>query len=847
MSHFRKITVRNEVPEELKELKDFSYNLWWGWQPKALGLFRQLGGKLWYDVEHNPLRLIKNMPQQDLNEKANDAAFVEPFHQVMNDFNHYMTRKDTWFNKTYPKEKDFQVAYFSAEFGVHESVPVYSGGLGILAGDHCKTASDLGVPLVGMGMMYKQGYFIQRIDHDGKQENIYPTYDFGEVPVKLVLGKDKKAIKVSVTLPGRNIYAQIWKMQAGRTSIYLLDTDIPENLPEDRIVTSKLYGGDQNMRITQEILLGIGGIRALRALGIKPSVYHMNEGHSAFLGMELIREKVNAGYSTDTAIEMIASQSVFTTHTPVPAGNDAFDEHMMHTYFDGHYETFGFDWKDFYNLGRDPKTNLFSMTVLALNCSRSANGVSELHGKVSREMWNEVWKDIPHHEVPISHITNGVHTETWMSKDFRQLYDQYLSEDWVDNIDDKDMWNLVDDIPGKTLWETHMERKRRLTQVVKTRIRARNERNSIPAYITDKFCENLNENALFIGFARRFATYKRATLIFHDEERLKRILNNPDKPAVIFFAGKAHPADRPGQELIRQIYEMSMKEEFLGKIILLENYNMDLARYLVSGVDIWLNNPRRPREASGTSGEKVPINGGINFSVLDGWWCEGYNGKNGWSIGETKTYENLDIQDNEDSASLYFTLENSILPEYFEQTADGYSPSWVKRMKESIKTVTPEFSTARMVKDYVNQLYVPAHEYGITLNKNKGAHALELAQWKHKIKNDWHKIWVTEVNPIGDFTNELSLNIKADVVINGLKPQDLKVEAYLVRSGFEDSEPISITELTSENNYNGEKLTYSGKVSIPKGGQYKYSIRIRPVNPYQKNDFDARLIRWMEV
>jgi len=846
MSRFRNITVRNEVPEELKEFKDFSYNLWWSWQPKALQLFRQLAGELWYEVDHNPLNLLKQISQADLNAKGNDPAFLKLFHEVLDDFNQYMTRKDTWYDQNFKNNKDFKVAYFSAEFGVHESVPVYSGGLGILAGDHCKSASDLGVPLVGVGMMYKQGYFIQRIDGEGKQENIYPTYDFEDIPVMLVRDDSGKPVTISVMFPGRKIYAQIWKMQAGRTSIYLLDTDIPENLPEDRIVTSQLYGGDQNMRITQEILLGIGGVRALRALGIEPTIYHMNEGHSAFLGLELIREYISKGYSINLAKELVSSKSVFTTHTPVPAGNDAFNESMMKEYFGAQLEPYGINWEQFFNMGKDNSTGLFSMTILALNCAKSANGVSELHGEVSRKIWNEVWKDIPYYEVPITHITNGVHTETWMAKQFKKLYNEYLTDKWVDLIDDPAIWTRIDNIPGKKLWDTHMERKTRLAEVVKDRIRARNVRNGVPTHITDKISENLCEGALFIGFARRFATYKRATLIFHDEERLKKLLNDKDKPVVIFFAGKAHPADRPGQELIRQIYELSMKDEFLGKIILLENYNMSLARYLVSGVDVWLNNPRRPREASGTSGEKVPINGGINFSVLDGWWRESYNGKNGWSIGEEKEYEHLDIQDSEDANSMYYTLENSIIPEYYEINDDGYSPAWVKRMRDSIKSVVPVYSTARMVKGYVNNLYVPAYEYSKTLEADNEKGARALAEWKEKIEKAWNKIWITEINPIGDFTNELSITLNADIDLDGLTPEDVVAEALLVREGFEDQRPVSTVEMKIKEK-SAKRHIYSGVLQVPKGGKYKYGICVRPVHPLLKNKFEPRLIRWMEI
>lgn len=846
MSHFRNITVRNEVPEELKELKDFSYNLWWGWQPKALELFRQLAVDLWHEVEHNPLKLLKQISQQELNAKSNDPAFLSLFHEVMKDFNHYMTREDTWFSKEYPDKQDFQVAYFSAEFGVHESVPVYSGGLGILAGDHCKSASDLGLPLVGVCMMYKQGYFIQRINAEGNQENVFPTYDFEEIPVTLVKNEDNKPVMISVIFPGRRIYAQIWKMQAGRTSIYLLDTDIPENLPEDRIVTSQLYGGDQNMRITQEILLGIGGIRALRTLGIKADIYHMNEGHSAFLALELIREKILEGLNVETAMELVSSQCVFTTHTPVPAGNDAFSEEMMHQYFGAQLEPYGISWQQFFEIGKDSTTGLFSMTVLALNCSKSSNGVSELHGEVSRKLWGDIWKDIPSFEVPITHITNGVHTLTWMAKDFRKLYDTYLNDDWQERTDDQNLWAQVENIPSKLLWETHYSRKARLAEVIKDRIRKRNERNGIPTHISDKICSNINPDALFIGFARRFATYKRATLIFSDMERLKRILNDKGRPVVLFFAGKAHPADRPGQELIRSIYEISMRDEFLGKVVLLENYNMALARYLVSGVDIWLNNPRRPREASGTSGQKVPINGGINFSVLDGWWRESYNGKNGWAIGEEKQYEHQDIQDREDANSLYYTLENAILPEFFELGDDAYSPSWVKRMRDSIKSVVPLYSTSRMVKEYISKLYIPAGEYSNKIYADEHKGAKELALWKKKIRQAWPKVWITEINPVDNFTNELHIHLNTDINLDGINPEEVAVEALLVREGFEDQPPLSVTSLELKKDISGGRYSYSGELQIPKGGKYKYGVRVRPVHPLLKNPFETRLIRWME-
>jgi len=847
MKNFRRITVQSFVPEELQELKKFSYNLWWSWKPNAQKVFRSLGDELWYDVEHNPLKLIKYLSQNQFNQKAGDPEFLKIMKDVMDEYNHYMTRKDTWFDVTYPGKNDFLIAYFSAEFGIHESVPVYSGGLGILAGDHCKSASDLGIPLVGVGMMYKQGYFNQQIDVDGNQENMYPSYDFGEIPIELTKDAKGNPYKIYLIMPGRKVYAQIWRMQAGRTSIYLLDTDIQENLPEDRILTSQLYGGDNEMRITQELLLGIGGVRALRILGYKPSVWHMNEGHSAFLVLERIRELIEQGLTFDVAREIVSSSSVFTTHTPVPAGHDAFDEALMKKYFEHCYQNFGLEWDKFFLLGRDMNKN-FSMTVLAMKMAKSCNGVSLLHGEVSRQIWSDVWKDVPVCEIPITHVTNGIHTETWVSREFRKLYNEYIGDEWVRNVDDPKLWENVQDIPASRLWDIHKIRKQRLVDVVKKRIRIRDKRNGVPQYITDRALESLTADGLFIGFARRFATYKRATLLFQDLERLKKLLSNREKPVFIFIAGKAHPADRPGQSLIKEIYHMSMSEAFLGKIFILENYNMTLARYLVSGVDIWLNNPRRPREASGTSGEKVPVNGGINFSVLDGWWVEGYNGKNGWIIGEPKEYANNDIQDSEDGANLYYTLENSIIPEFFEHSnGDTYSEAWVRRMKESIRTVTPVYSTHRMVKDYIQKLYMPAFDHKEILVAHNNKKALDLVAWKERVSSAWKDVWVTEINPVEEFINTLNMQITADVMLDGLKPEDVKVEVYLVREYYEDAPPVSVVELELKNTKTQGRYIYSGTVEIPKAGNYRYNVRVRPWHKDLLHPFETGLIRWMQV
>ena len=847
MNRFRKIIVKSVVPEKLKKLEEFSYNLWWSWKPKAQKLFSHLDKDLWCEVKYNPLRLLKEISQNKLNEKNNDTEYIKLFDEVMKEYKQYMSNNDTWFEKKYGKQKGFLVAYFCTEFGVHETVPVYSGGLGILAGDHIKTTSDLGIPLVGVGLLYKQGYFIQRFNADGQQESIYPSYNFDELPISLVKDEKNIPLKVNVNLYNRKAYAQIWKLKVGKTNIYLLDSDVEENLPEDKILTSQLYGGDNEMRITQELFLGIAGVRALRKIGVAPTVWHMNEGHSAFLGLERIREYVEQGESFEVAREIVASSSVFTTHTPVPAGHDAFNGDLMKKYFYEFHSKLGIDWRQFYELGRDQIDNNFSMTILAFNLSKAYNGVSKLHGEVSRKIWQDFWKDIPVNEIPINHVTNGIHTETWIAKEFRDLYEEYLGKKWFKNICDKNMWGKIETIPSEKIWESHLHRKKRLVDIAKKNIEKRNKHNGVPEYITNKINERLDPNALFIGFARRFATYKRATLILRDIERIKKILNSSDRPVILFFAGKAHPADKPGQEFIKQIYHLSLQEEFLGKINILENYNITLARYLVSGVDVWLNNPRRPREASGTSGEKACVNGVINFSVLDGWWAEGYNQKNGWTIGEDKGYENNDIQDSDDEASLYFTLENSIIPEYYERkNGKRFSLSWVNRMKESIITNASKFSTCRMLRDYVNNIYIPTFEYNNKMSENSAVNSSKLVEWKDKVKNAWDGIWIREIDGVNESTNELELNVKVEVNLNGLSSKDIKTEVFLVQDGYE-TEPISITELKIIEKKSQNNCIYSGKVEIPKGGIYKYAVRVRPYNKLFHHKFENRCIKWMEL
>ena len=687
------------MPAKLRRLPELAYNVWWSWNAEARELFRRLDFPLWRRTQHNPVKVLRLVSDQTLNARAEDAAYLRRFNKVMMAYDRAMSNGHSWFHVTYPHLTRKTIAYFSFEFGLHSSLPIYSGGLGILSGDHAKEASDLGLPFVGVGFLYPQGYFRQRLPSHGWQEAIYEPLDMNDVPILPVKRADGEDMCISVDMGGRTVKARIWRIQVGRVPLFLMDTDVPANDPWDRELSARLYSGDNEMRIRQELMLGVGGVRLLDELGYHPSVLHMNEGHSAFLLLESIRQEVNRGRNFEDACERVKARTVFTTHTPVPAGHDAFPFYLMDKYFHGFAEQLGISREQFLMLGHhaEPWGDAFNMTVLALRLSGQTNGVSQLHAEVSREMWQPVWPERPVAEVPIRAVTNGVHVPGWTAGEMRQVFIKYLGGDWEDHHDDPVLWERLAEVPDDELWHVHVTLKAKLKDYL--RMRARRAWTEGQCDPTEALVGGtlLDPNALTIGFARRFATYKRATLLFTDMERLQRLMLDLHRPVQIIFAGKAHPADEPGKHLIQQVYNYAKLNQFGGRVAFVENYDMHTARYFTQGVDVWLNTPRRPREASGTSGMKATINGIPNLSILDGWWVEGYNGANGWAIDDGQ-FGSTEEQDYHDAQSLYHLLEEEIVPLYYNRDRDGIPRGWVEVMREAIRSNAPRFSTRRMVK-----------------------------------------------------------------------------------------------------------------------------------------------------
>jgi glycogen phosphorylase len=712
MESFRAVIPNHfSLPRRIRRLGELAYNLWWTWNPDAQRLFLRIDQEVWERTYHNPVRFLRQVQRAALNAVTHDRYYLDFYDRIFRMFDQYMKANNTWVGRSHPELENQPIAYFSTEFGLHETMPIYAGGLGVLSGDHLKGASDVGLPLVAVGFLYTQGYFSQHITEDGWQEARYTRLKFEDLPILPVRTLKGEPVTISVDLPGREVKACLWEIHVGRVPLYLLDSNVEGNSPADRELTSRLYISDLDMRLSQEIILGIGGVRALRVLGYNPRVWHLNEGHSGFLNLERAREMVASGYSFEEAMEKIRTSSVFTTHTPVPAGNDEFPIWLVERYFANFWTELGLDRDQFMQLAlhRNPWGETFSMPVLALRSSKHRNGVSELHGEVSRKMWLNLWPGREVDDVPITHITNGVHTNTWLARRLRHLYDRYLGSDWVENLDDPSIWEGIEKIPDAELWAVRRHLKRKLVAYMRERARSQWLRDGVHPVQVIASGVLLDPYALTIGFARRFATYKRANLILRDLGRLLDIVNRPNMPVQIIFAGKAHPADEPGKLLIQEVYRVVKKAENGGRLVFLEDYDMNLARYLVQGVDVWLNTPRRPHEASGTSGMKAAMNGVLNFSVLDGWWREGYNGFNGWAIGEDRDYEDYEKQDEADAEHLYSTLENQIIPLYYqERSSDGLPGDWIERMKESIRTLSPQFSMRRMVKDYTERLYIPA-------------------------------------------------------------------------------------------------------------------------------------------
>jgi starch phosphorylase len=689
-----------ELPEEFARLRDLAYDLWWTWASSAARLFAWIDSDHWRRY-HNPVQLLINVEPHRWERLRSDPDFVAHYEVVMRALDEYHQRS-RWF-EMHGGTLTGPVAYFSMEFGLHESLGIYSGGLGVLAGDHCKSASDLGVPLVGVGLLYQSGYFRQTVDADGYQQHIYPDYDFARLPVLPVQAPGGGVLTVPIDFPGRVVNAAVWKVQVGRVPVLMLDTDIPLNEPADRPITSVLYVRGREMRLCQEIVLGVGGVRALKALGVTPAVWHLNEGHVAFLNIERARERVVQGESLKDALQAVKGSSVFTTHTPVPAGNEAFDLGLVERYIEPFARRVGCEAGKLLDLGRHGQA--FNLTALSVRLSSWVNGVSRLHGRVASDMWRHLWPDAP--ESPIASITNGVHTPTWVGPEMRALYAQHLSPEWDEHLMDAQFWQGIRSVPDQAVWSAHRAQKERLIRFVRERVRTQAARHGLAPDDLRRVDGLLDPQALTIGFARRFATYKRAGLVLTDLERLRRILTIDDQPVQMIFAGKAHPADREGQESIRRLFGLT-QGELRGRLVFLEDYDMEVGRMLVQGCDVWLNTPLHLHEASGTSGQKAPINGGINLSVPDGWWVEGFRGDNGWSVGGTLDATAPTDQDASDAAALYALLESEVIPLFFDRCGDGLPVRWIATMKASIESIVPVFSACRMVRDYVEKAYLPA-------------------------------------------------------------------------------------------------------------------------------------------
>ncbi len=842
------------LPENLERLRELAYNLYWTWNQDTFELFRRLDRDLWEVTNHNPVMVLGKISQERLQEVSNDDGFIAHLNRTYNQLESYLNQPN-WYSKNFKPHDEPHIAYFSAEFGLTECLQIYSGGLGILAGDHLKSASDLGLPLIGIGLLYKEGYFQQYLTSDGWQQERYDINDFFNLPMTLITNDKKEPMKIALNFPGRNVHFQVWKIAVGRIPLYLMDTDIPENNEEDRKITRTLYGGNTETRIQQEILLGIGGLRALHSMGIKPLVCHMNEGHSAFLSLERIRYLINEhGLTFEQAKEVGYYSNIFTTHTPVPAGIDVFGNDMVEKYFGNYYRNeLGIDDKEFYRLGTiDPSlgTINFNMAHLAMNTSGFVNGVSKLHGEVSKKMWVSGFKGVPFEEIPIDYVTNGIHTRSHLSKDMEELLIRYLGEKFINNPEDQNIWQRIDKIPDVELWRTHERRRERLVAFARNRLRKQVMSRGGSHLEIASAGEALDPSALTIGFARRFATYKRATLFFSDLDRLERILNNPERPVQLIVAGKAHPKDEEGKKFIQKIVQFAKEERFRKRIVFLENYDMNVARYMVEGVDVWLNNPRRPLEASGTSGMKVIANGGLNFSVLDGWWDEGYDAELGWKIGNGEEYIDLDYQNEVEASQLYNTLEKEIAPLFYNRGEDKLPRAWIGTIKASMKKLTPFFNTHRMVEEYFRKFYHKAYNNRKQLLENKWELAKELTAWKKKVTDNWSSIKVSEIEYLTgnkDVKVGTEFSIKANIHLGNLAPEDVEVQIYFGSMDKQEMahansavtmEPEKSSK-SSKGNYN-----YKGSVVCKTSGNFGYTIRILPKHSLLVSPFDLGVIYW---
>ena len=841
--NWKEVTVKSRIPEELEKLSEIARNIWWAWNFEATELFRDLDPELWKECGQNPVLLLERMSYEKLEALAKDKVILRRMNEVYTKFRDYMDVK--------PDEQRPSIAYFSMEYGLSSVLKIYSGGLGVLAGDYLKEASDSNVDLCAVGFLYRYGYFTQTLSMDGQQIANYEAQNFGQLPIERVMDANGQPLIVDVPYLDYFVHANVWRVNVGRISLYLLDTDNEMNSEFDRPITHQLYGGDWENRLKQEILLGIGGILTLKALGIKKDVYHCNEGHAALINVQRICDYVATGLTFDQAIELIRASSLYTVHTPVPAGHDYFDEGLFGKYMGGYPSRMGITWDDLMDLGRNnpgDKGERFCMSVFACNTSQEVNGVSWLHGKVSQEMFSSIWKGYFPEESHVGYVTNGVHFPTWSATEWKELYFKYFNENfWFDQSNPK-IWEAIYNVPDEEIWKTRMTMKNKLVDYIRKSFRDTWLKNQGDPSRIVSLMDKINPNALLIGFGRRFATYKRAHLLFTDLDRLSKIVNNPDYPVQFLFTGKAHPHDGAGQGLIKRIIEISRRPEFLGKIIFLENYDMQLARRLVSGVDIWLNTPTRPLEASGTSGEKALMNGVVNFSVLDGWWLEGYREGAGWALTEKRTYQNQEHQDQLDAATIYSILETEILPLYYARNKKGYSEGWIKVVKNSIAQIAPHYTMKRQLDDYYSKFYCKLAKRFQTLAANDNAKAKEIAAWKEEVVAKWDAIEIVSCDKVEDLKNgdiESGKEYTITYVIDEKGLNDaVGLELVTTYTTADGKQHVYSVEPFSVIKKEGNLYTFQVKHSLSNAGSFKVSYRMFPKNPELPHRQDFCYVRW---
>lgn len=842
MKPIKTFIVSAKLPSRIAKLKELAYNYWWCWNYNAKELFIRVNNRLWDEVNHNPVLLINRLSQEELEELASQNDFVAYLDMVYDNFRKYL-ESEGWYQRQ-QIEIDGTIAYLSPEYGINESFPNYSGGLGILSGDHLKTASDLGIPLIGIGLLYQQGYFRQKLTQSGWQNELYIPNDFYSLPLFIQRDKNGDPLIIDLDFPLGKVYAQVWRMEIGKIHLFLLDTNIEENIPEYRDITDQLYGGTRETRIQQEFILGIGGIRALKAIGIEPEVCHLNEGHAAFALFERIRQFMRK-YNIDfrSAKQIVIGSTIFTTHTPVPAGNEVFEQDLVKRYFTNYANELGIKIEDLISLGQVNPYNEqegFSMTVLGLRLTSFRNGVSRLHGKVARKMWKDLWKNIPDDEIPIKHITNGVHTMTWVAREFAELFDRYMTTRWRTDTEDQELWEQIDMISSDEIWREKQRRKVRLILFARNYLKQK-QKGFLPPQQLNRINDYLNPDALTIGFARRFATYKRATLLFRDMERLKAILTNPDRPVQIIIAGKAHPQDTQGKEIIQTIIHKVRNFQLERHVVFLEDYDMVIARLMVKGCDIWLNTPIRPLEASGTSGMKAALNGTINLSILDGWWDEAFNGSNGFAIGYGEEYSNLDEREIIESNSLYDILEQEIIPLYYERTRISRIPErWVEIMKNSIKTIASNFSCSRMLKEYTLKFYVPAMINFVRLTTANAKPAEDFRNWKDFIRKNWEQVQIIEVDykDEGEVYVGKPIKINAKIKLGNLRPEDVEVHVYYGSLDPNGEMYKTDWEFLEMKDKDGDTYIYEGAYFCLGTGKQGFTIRVLPKHPFLVNPQD---------